>query len=73
MTSLFVLLGIWKLGIKGKERAAWDFMAEELRKDSAKQGPKSVISRNGEACRARMTRLLEAHRVSLLLVVNIPH
>ena len=55
---------------RGKEREAWDFMAEELRKDSSKQGPKSVISRNGEACRARMTRLIEAHKVSLPLLLN---
>ena len=53
---------------KGKEREAWDVLAEELKKDSAKQGPKSVISRNGEACRVRMARLVEAHRVSLLLL-----
>ena len=51
---------------RGKEREAWEILAEELKKDSTNQGPKSVICRNGEACRARMTRLIEAHRVSLL-------
>lgn len=49
----------------GKEGVAWEVLAEELRKDSEKQGPRSTISRTGEACRARMKLLIAAHRVCL--------
>lgn len=50
---------------KGKEGEAWDNLAEDLRKDSERQGQKSLISRTGMACRARMKKLLDVHRVSL--------
>lgn len=48
---------------RGKEGDAWGCLAEELKNDSRKQGAKSMIDRTGEACRARMYRLLAAHRV----------
>ena len=52
---------------RGKDGDAWNKLAQELKQDSEKQGPKSVIARTGEACKARMKRILDAHRVSSLL------
>ena len=48
---------------RGNEGSAWVTLAEELRKDSGRQGLQSVIDRTGEACRARMKLLLQAHQV----------
>ena len=52
---------------RGKDGEAWAQLAEELKKDSERQGPKSVIARTGEACKARMKRILDAHRVNSFL------
>ncbi|KIJ46689.1 hypothetical protein M422DRAFT_29193 [Sphaerobolus stellatus SS14] len=41
---------------------AWDKLAEEMRIDSLKMGSGSEVKRTGSACRARFTKLLEAHR-----------
>lgn len=56
---------------KNERAAAWDALAARMLADSTQQGPNSVIDRTGNACRGRMKKLLDIHRVCSLFFTEV--